>query len=73
MNISSGTPSRFACPTSALNLDFLLGQLRKTLWLSVGLAVLVHLAVVRNNPCAKTVARNDGRLPNSLSMSLSGL
>ena len=46
--------SRFACPSSELDLDFLLAQLRKTFWLSLGLAVLVHLALVGFNPFEET-------------------
>ena len=49
--------SRFACPTSTLDLNFLLGQLRKTLWLSLGLALLIHLAVVSINPFEQTQAK----------------
>ena len=43
-------PSRFASPTSGLNLNVLLGRLRQSLWLSLALAVLVHVMVVGVNP-----------------------
>ncbi|MFP6646705.1 MAG: DUF4159 domain-containing protein [Candidatus Latescibacterota bacterium] len=43
-------PSRFASPTSGLNLNVLLGRLRQSLWLSLALAVLVHIMLVGVNP-----------------------
>ena len=68
MNTSSSTPSRFACPTSTLDPDSLLGQLRKTLWLSVGLAVLVHLAGSALTPLSKPRSKKRDRwLPSSSS------
>jgi hypothetical protein len=49
--------SRFASPASGLDLDTLLGRLRQTLWLSLGLAVLVHLMLVGVNPFARQAQR----------------
>ena len=42
--------SRFATPTSALDLDQLLRGLRRAFWSALGLAAVVHLAVVGVNP-----------------------
>lgn len=42
--------SRFRAPTSSLDLGYLLQRLRRTFWLSVGVAALLHLAIVGINP-----------------------
>ena len=43
-------PPRFASATAGLDLDALLGPLRRLFWLSLGLAVLLHLTLVIFNP-----------------------
>ena len=43
-------PPRFASATAGLDLDALLGPLRRLFWLSLGLAVLLHLTIVILNP-----------------------
>ena len=43
-------PPRFASATAGLDLDALLGPLRRLFWLSLGLAVLLHLTLVILNP-----------------------
>jgi hypothetical protein len=49
--------SRFASPTSALDLDGLLRRARKALWAALGLALAVHLAVVGVNPFQQTLEK----------------
>ena len=43
-------PSRFASPTASLDLNALLSPLRKRFWLSLGIAILLHLILVALNP-----------------------
>ena len=47
--------SRFATPTSALDLGELLSGLRRAFWIALGLAAAVHLAVVGANPFQETL------------------
>ena len=49
--------SRFASPTSALDLDGLLRRARKALWVALGLALAAHLAVVCGNPFQQTLEK----------------
>ena len=49
--------SRFASPTSALDLDGLLRRARKALWIALGLALAAHLAVVGVNPFQQTLEK----------------
>jgi hypothetical protein len=51
------TSSRFSAPTSSLDLGHLLHGLRKAFWLCLGLAVLLHLAIVGINPFEETQQR----------------
>ena len=49
--------SRFASPTSGFDVDELLGQLRKIFWLSLGLAVVLHLLLVAIDPFKEQAAK----------------
>ena len=45
-----GPDSRFASPTASLDPRILLHRVRKIFWLSLGLALALHLAIVGLNP-----------------------
>ena len=49
--------SRFASPTAALDLDGLLRQARKALWVALGVALAAHLIVVGVNPFEQTLEK----------------
>ena len=49
--------SRFASPTSALDLDGLLRRARRALWVALGLALAAHLVVVGVNPFQQTLEK----------------
>ena len=49
--------SRFATPSSALDLDRLLVQVRRTLWAGLGVALVAHLIAVGINPFQHTLEK----------------
>jgi hypothetical protein len=55
--MSSPSSSRFVAPTSSLDLGSLLQRLRRTFWISVGVAVALHVAVMSINPFETTQAK----------------
>ena len=55
--MSSPSSSRFVAPTSSLDLGSLLQRLRRAFWVSVGVAVALHLAVMSINPFEATQAK----------------
>lgn len=51
------TSSRFAAPTSSLDLDVLLHRLRKVFAVSMGIAVAIHLVAISINPFEEIKAK----------------
>ena len=57
--MASPSSSRFVAPSSGLDLGSLLLRVRRAFWVSVGVAVALHLAVVSFNPFEETAAKAD--------------